>query len=135
MNQRLIVTATLLAVTSTQMNAIGFTPNPEDPTKGTLTIDFPSKGERPGGVYQYEGVSQETYDAFVAAPSKGIFFGENIKGSVRGSPLFPYERLTDDEVAQFITKPTPPAETKAVADDPGMADGGVNAVRELETAS
>jgi hypothetical protein len=29
--------------------------------------------------YAYEGVPEEVYDAFLAAPSHGVFFNENIR--------------------------------------------------------
>ena len=38
--------------------------------------------------YAYEGVPEEVYDAFLAAPSHGVFFNENIRDR------YPY-RLVD----------------------------------------
>ncbi len=32
-----------------------------------------------GKTYAYEGVPEQVYDAFLAAPSHGIFFNENIR--------------------------------------------------------
>ena len=40
-----------------------------------LEIEFVS-----GSIYRYFDVEQETYDAFLEAPSKGTFFNAHIKG-------------------------------------------------------
>lgn len=40
-----------------------------------------------GGIYQYYDVSQNIYDEFMSAGTKGGFLNDRIKGS------FPYERV------------------------------------------
>lgn len=58
-------------VVSNQIAAIGY-----DDATSTLAVTF-TRG--PGHIYHYPNVSRETYDAFMAAESKGAFFGEHIK--------------------------------------------------------
>jgi hypothetical protein len=66
---------TLTPVESSQIAAIGF-----DATTKTLAIQFKKKAG-PGSVYHYDNVPADVYQAFVAAESKGRFFGANIKGN------------------------------------------------------
>ena len=47
-----------------------------DPEQRTLTIVF--RGER--GTYRYYNVTQEEYDEFRSAPSKGAFLNHTFKG-------------------------------------------------------
>lgn len=103
MNNRIIIAASLAAVASSQLGAVGFTPNADDPERGTLTIKFNDKVDKPGGVYQYPDVPREKYDGLLAAESKGTYFGEHIKGADRNNPLYPHTRLAEDEVAAHIT--------------------------------
>lgn len=42
---------------------------------GVLTVQF-----KDGGVYEYYDVPNGTFQEFLAAPSKGRFFKESIKG-------------------------------------------------------
>lgn len=58
-------------VQSNQVGAIGY-----DSATNTLACTF-ARG--PGHVYHYPGVDQKTFDAFMAAESKGTFFGQHIK--------------------------------------------------------
>jgi hypothetical protein len=59
----------MVAVTSSAINAIRYQP------KGRrLLVTFVSSK-----TYAYEGVPEELYDAFLAAPSHGVFFNENIR--------------------------------------------------------
>jgi hypothetical protein len=37
-----------------------------------------------GGVYSYEGVSQEAYEKFIAADSKGAYLAKHIKAEYPG---------------------------------------------------
>jgi hypothetical protein len=62
-------------VESSNIASIGYDPP-------TLEVEF-----HHGGVYTYEGVPQEVYENFMAAPSKGRFFAENIKGK------YPHQRV------------------------------------------
>lgn len=57
-------------VESSQMSGIG-----HDPATNTLAIKFNT-----GSMYHYDGVSPELYEQFLAAESKGKFFGANVKG-------------------------------------------------------
>src|SRR5271163_379349 len=51
----------------------------------TLQLEFNS-----GAIYEYAGVSQYTYDQFMASSSKGYFLQANI------APCFEYHRLHDN---------------------------------------
>jgi len=66
---------------STNINEIGF-----DPDTNTLRVQF-----KTGAEYEYEGVSQETFNQFRDAPSAGKFFHQRIKG------LFPARKVKDAE--------------------------------------
>jgi hypothetical protein len=57
-------------VTSNQIAAIG-----HDAATSTLAVTF-TRGT--GAVYHYPNVPRETYEAFLAAESKGNFFGQHI---------------------------------------------------------
>jgi hypothetical protein len=46
-----------------------------DPAKLEMDIDF-----HKGGIYRYRGVTQERFEEFLRAPSKGKHFLSNIKG-------------------------------------------------------
>lgn len=119
--KRNISKAVLLAVASSQIAAIGYTE-----TDQVLTIQFPSKGDKPAGVYQYANFPLEKFNEFQAAESKGKFFGANIKSS---PDAHPYVRLTEAEVAEHITLPVVAEHS---ADDPGMVNGGINVAEELQ---
>lgn len=114
-NRLPIIAAVLTAVASTQIFAIG-----HDSEKNVLTVQFPKRKDGlivgGGSVYQYQNVTAEKFNDFLAAESKGKFFGEHI----RDNDAHPCQKLTDEEVAEFIN---PPAPAEA---------GGVNAARELE---
>jgi len=64
-------------VSSSNIRSIGY-----DAESMTLEIEFNS-----GAVYQYQGVPQTEYDAFMNAGSKGTYFNANIKNQ------FPYVKL------------------------------------------
>lgn len=61
----------MVPVESNQIGAIGF-----DPATNTLAVTF-SRGA--GAIYHYSGVSPELHAEFMAAESKGAFFGQRIK--------------------------------------------------------
>jgi hypothetical protein len=65
------------SVFSSNITSIGY-----DSGTSTLEVEFTS-----GSVYQYYGVPQGIYDAFVAAASKGQFLASQIKDR------FPYARV------------------------------------------
>lgn len=58
-------------VASNQVGAVGYCPA----TK-TLAVSF-ARGA--GAIYHYTDVDQKVYDDFMAAESKGTFFGKHIK--------------------------------------------------------
>jgi len=58
-----------IAVSSSNIQSVGY-----DADSSTLEIEFNS-----GGLYQYQGVPQSEYDAFMNAGSKGKYFHANIK--------------------------------------------------------
>lgn len=76
-------------VESSQLSAIGYVPATQN-----LFIRFNSKTEgKLGSLYRYDNVTQEQYDAFVAAESKGSWFGANIK---HAKEAHPYLRVIED---------------------------------------
>lgn len=83
-------------VDSSQIHSIGY-----DPETQTLAIRF-TRGFRenrgPGSLYHYSNVTQEDYDAFLAAESKGKHFGQNIKPF---QDKYPYTKIVeaDDQKA------------------------------------
>lgn len=87
------------AVTSSQIASIG-----HDPTTNQLDIEFKNLGKpKPGqpakvnSVYRYQNFSAEQFAAFMAAESKGKFFGANIK---KEAQKHPYRKLSEEEAAQ-----------------------------------
>lgn len=64
-------TIVLHPVTSTQIKAIGYSPELK-----TLAVTFKSGA---GAVYHYPNISQAQYDAFRRAKSLGSHFGKHIK--------------------------------------------------------
>lgn len=58
-------------VESNQVGAVGY-----DPASKTLAVTF-TRGA--GAIYHYPNVEPEVHAAFMAAESKGKFFGEHIK--------------------------------------------------------
>lgn len=68
-------------VESSQIAEIGY-----DPASQKLEIKF-----RSGGVYVYDGVPPEEYEALLAADSKGSHFGKNIRNS------YAYEKQPSEE--------------------------------------
>jgi len=67
-------------IESSNIKAIGYDLDTE-----TLQIEFLS-----GGIYQYWGVSQDTFNELKGAPSKGSYFAANIKGK------YPYAKIERD---------------------------------------
>ena len=63
-----------------------------DERRRRLTVTFVS-----GEVYEYENVPPEAAEDFRAAPSKGRFFGADIRDR------YPYQRLTDGSAHQART--------------------------------
>ncbi|MNK87959.1 hypothetical protein D3C87_1079080 [compost metagenome] len=61
----------MTAVTSNQIAAVGYSPE-----RKTLAVTF-TRGT--GAVYHYPNCDQQVHTDFMAAESKGKFFGERIK--------------------------------------------------------
>jgi len=104
MNARTIIAAALIATPeSSQIYAIGHSGE-------TLTVQFPKReaGQIVGGgsVYQYANVTPQQFEEFQSSPSKGAYFGAHFKPKAEEHP---FVKLTDEEVARFIT---PPAEVQ-----------------------
>lgn len=66
-----------IGVSSSNIRSLGY-----DADSSMLEVEFNS-----GAVYQYQGVPQGEYDAFMNAGSKGSYFHANIKNR------FPYVKL------------------------------------------
>jgi len=64
-------------VSSTSIAAIGY-----DDDSEVLEVEFVS-----GSIYRYRGVSQDMFEDFRQAPSKGAFFNQHIKDA------YPWEQV------------------------------------------
>ncbi len=64
-------------VLSTEIEWIGY-----ESKRNMLQVEFIS-----GGIYQYDNVAESVYQEFLAAPSHGQFFAEQIKGR------YPYRKV------------------------------------------
>ncbi len=58
-----------IAIISKVLKSVGY-----DEATGTLEVEFKN-----GGLYEYSNVSPEEYAALMMAPSKGTYFGEQIR--------------------------------------------------------
>jgi len=81
---------TLTPVESSQIAAVGY-----DTATRTLAIQFKSK-KGVGNVYHYDNVPADVHQAFVAAESKGRFFGAHIKGNAD----FAYRKIEPEQKAE-----------------------------------
>lgn len=82
-------------VDSSQIHSIGYAPETQ-----TLAIRFTrgyGANRGPGSLYHYQNVTQEDYDAFLAAESKGKHFGQHIKPF---KDKFPYEKIVEADDQQ-----------------------------------
>lgn len=75
-------------VDSNQIGAVGY-----DPTTKTMACTF-TRG--PGTIYHYPNVEPKVYADFMAAESKGTFFGKHIKAL----PFDKFPSLADQEKAK-----------------------------------
>jgi len=75
----------MIPVESSQIHSIGY----DEPTK-TLRIQFKNSKGEPGSLYSYANVPPELHVNFMAAESKGKFFGANIKTA---SDLYPFTKI------------------------------------------
>jgi hypothetical protein len=69
----------VIAVESTTLAALGY-----DDVRDILYLEFHSRA-----IYSYFGVPRPVYEALLAAPSKGSYFNQAIRGA------FPYLRAPD----------------------------------------
>ena len=76
---------TMDSVESSQIAAIGY-----DAGSQTLAIQFKGKGDKPGSVYHYSGVTLEDFAAFKSAESIGSHFYRHIKPF---DQKYPYVRI------------------------------------------
>lgn len=79
------VSIPLVPVVSSQLAAVGY-----DPQTSTLAVEFKGYGDKPGSVYHYADVDQDTWAALNAAPS---FNSEFIKRVKKDPERFPYTKL------------------------------------------
>ena len=86
----------MVQVESNQVAAIGY-----DAARKTLACQF-TRG--PGHVYHYPNVEPEFHAAFMAAESKGMFFGANVK------PL-PFDKFSSETMAEAIKAASAMTET------------------------
>ena len=76
-------------IESSQIRSVGF-----DGSSNEMEIEF-----KPGSVYTYKNITQDIYDNFMRADSKGRFFGQTIKPCPEKYP-FTKIRGTDREMAR-----------------------------------
>jgi hypothetical protein len=69
------------AVSSSQIKSVG-----HDPKTNRLHVEFHGRGEVPGKVAEYDGVSAEQAKALVNAPSVGKHFHVTIRGNEKKHP-------------------------------------------------
>jgi len=62
-----------IAIISKVLKSVGY-----DEATGTLEVEFKN-----GGLYEYFDVPAEEYSALMLAPSKGTYFGDNIRDAYR----------------------------------------------------
>ena len=77
----------LVKCDSSQLNAVGY-----DADSQTLAIEFKNWKGEPTSLYHYSGVTQEQFDAFNTAESKGKHLGQFIKPF---PDSFPYTRIDE----------------------------------------
>lgn len=75
----------LSAIESSQLAEIGYHPDSQ-----TLAIRFKGRGDKPGSLYHYDGVTPEDWEAFNGAESKGSHFYKHIKPF---ADKFPYRKV------------------------------------------
>ena len=84
---------TLTPVESSTIDAVGY-----EPAFERLTVRF-----KLGAVYQYHGITQDHFNALMAAESKGQFFAQTI----RNKPAYPHTKLNGPTAP--LPVPAPPA--------------------------
>lgn len=76
-------------VESSQIESIGYSADEQ-----IVEVEFKGKTKNP--LYRYYKVDGETAERFMAAPSKGIFLAQNIKGK------FEFQRIDSEEVVKNV---------------------------------
>lgn len=79
----------MLRVRSSNLWSYAF--QPKDYNTGTMLIQFKGANGGPNDVYVYYDIPNKLWQKFVAAPSKGHFFWQNIRN------IFKYGKLTGDK--------------------------------------
>jgi len=69
-----------IPVESSLIASHGWEASAEDPTVGTLEVEFKAKGKSPASVYRYANVPASLWEEHSNADSKGSHFLKNIKG-------------------------------------------------------
>lgn len=64
---------------------------PKDEKTGDMLMQFKKKDGGPGDIYIYYNVPNKIWQRFVAAPSKGHYFWQNVRN------IFTYAKLTGDK--------------------------------------
>lgn len=80
----------MTAVESSQMSQIGYHPSSK---RAFIRFHSRTPGKN-GSLYSYDNVSQEQYDAFAAAESKGRWFDQNLKHATEAHP---YRRVAEHD--------------------------------------
>ena len=93
----------MIRVQSSQIAAIGYAPE-----SGELSVMFKGKGDAPGALYVYDGVSADDYAALASAESVGSHFAQHIK---RGG--FGFRRV---ESANVVIEEFAPGEPPGAAE-------------------
>lgn len=91
---KLPVAIAMLAVTSSQISAIG-----HDPATNTLAIQFSGKDGGTGPTYHYDNFTVEDFVAFQTAESLGSHFYKNIKPNTEKHP---YTRVGEPKAAEPV---------------------------------
>lgn len=92
---------TMIEVQSKQIRSIGY-------GGGVLAIEFaPRAGEARGSVYEYQGVTKDMFEDFLAAQSKGNYFYNHIKND---KEKYPFKKVKN---AEPLIEPTEGAEQAA----------------------
>lgn len=105
-----LIATTLAEADSSRLAGYAFDPNDEDPTHGTLTVQFRVDEGAAPVVFQYKDVPAELWERFQEAPSRGQFLIDEIRGPMTAAPKYKYQKLSLDEILEHISFPEKPAE-------------------------
>lgn len=85
----------LIPVVSSSIDSIGY-----GKQKKALVVKFLN-----GGLYVYEEVSQEVFNDFLMASSKGEYHSQSIKGQ------FTFQTINEGDISDWLDAPKRPRET------------------------